>query len=85
MTDWHSECEKEKARNAALSTRLAAVEAERDKRLIDCAASLAAAISLLEKGGKKAAPSDKMFAQMLDDYRASLARARAALKGDDHE
>lgn len=47
--------------------------------LINVAASLAAAISLLERGGKKAAPSDKMFAQMLEDYRASLSRARALL------
>ena len=50
--------------------------------LIDVAASLAAAISLLERGGKaakKAAPSDRMFDQMLKDYRASLNSARAAL------
>lgn len=46
---------------------------------ISTAASLAAAISLLERGGKKAAPSDKMFAVMLDDYRKSLDGARAAL------
>jgi Lar family restriction alleviation protein len=46
------------------------------------AASLAAAISLLKRGGKaakKAAPSDKMFDQMVRDYEASLDRARAAL------
>jgi len=52
---------------------------------ISTAASLAAAISLLERGGKaakKAAPSDKMFDQMLTDYRNSLDAARAAL-GDD--
>lgn len=55
--------------------------------VIDLAASLAAAISLLEKGGKaakKAAPSDKMFDQMLRDYKKSLDRARQALAGDDH-
>lgn len=46
---------------------------------IRTAASLAAAISLLERGGKKAAPSDKMFAVMLDDYRKALDAARAAL------
>jgi len=40
------------------------------------ASALAAAISLLEKGGKKAAPSDKMFDQMLIDYRAALAAMR---------
>ncbi len=47
--------------------------------VIDCAASLAAAISLLERGGKKGAASDKMFEQMLKDYKASLDRARTAL------
>lgn len=49
------------------------------KALRSAAASLAAAISLLERGGKKAAPSDKMFDTMLNDYRKSLATARAAL------
>jgi hypothetical protein len=53
----------------------------RDRVLIDVASSLAAAISLLERGGKKAAASDKMFEQMLTDYRGSLNRARALLKG----
>jgi hypothetical protein len=47
--------------------------------LVRVMASLAAAISLLERGGKKAAPSDKMFALMLDDYRKSLEVARAYL------
>lgn len=42
-------------------------------------ASLAAAISLLERGGKKAAASDQMFEQMLDDYRAALEAGRDAL------
>jgi len=57
---------------------------ELEAALIDAAASLAAAISLLERGGKtakKAAASDKMFDQMLDDYRGSFERARATLKG----
>ena len=56
--------------------------AERDafrEALCDAAAHLAAAISLLERGGKKGAPSDKMFAMMLDDYRKSSDRARTAL------
>ncbi len=50
---------------------------------IDCAASLAAAISLLERSPKTAAPSNKMFDQMLADYRAALTRARNALEGRD--
>jgi len=47
--------------------------------LIDTASSLAAAISLLENGGKKAAPSDCMFKIMLNDYNKSLTRARQEL------
>jgi hypothetical protein len=46
---------------------------------VDAGASLAAAISLLERGGRKAAPSNKMFDQMLVDYRNSLERTRTAL------
>lgn len=38
--------------------------------------SLAAAISLLENGGKKAAASDKMFDQMIKDYKGHLEQAR---------
>lgn len=66
---------------------LALIE-ERDRLrevAVDIAASLAAAISLLERGGKaakKAAASDKMFDQMMLDYKASLDRARAALAGE---
>jgi len=46
---------------------------------VDAGASLAAAISLLERGGRKAAPSNKMFDQMLVDYRNSLERTRTTL------
>ena len=46
---------------------------------VSVAASLNAAISLLERGGKKAAASNKMFAQMLVDYTASLDRFRTAI------
>ena len=49
--------------------------------LIHAVASLRAAISLLEGGGKKAAPSDKMFAQMLEDYHAAADKAAALLQG----
>lgn len=49
--------------------------------MVAAVASLAAAISLLERTpkAKKAAPSDKMFDQMLADYRKALAEARDAL------
>lgn len=55
---------------------------ELEKTLVGVCASLAAAISLLERTpkAKKAAPSDKMFDQMLDDYRKSLEEARALLR-----
>lgn len=42
-------------------------------------ASLVAAVSLLEHGGRKAAPSDKMFEQMLVDYKAAIEHARQVL------
>lgn len=48
--------------------------------LLEVTASLAAAISLLERGSKNAAPSDKMFDQMLMDYKKSLNHARSILK-----
>ncbi len=46
--------------------------------LIDTLASLVASVDLLERGGKKAAPSNKMFEQMLVDYKNSIERGRAA-------
>jgi hypothetical protein len=50
--------------------------------LIAVTAALAAAISLLERTpkAKKAAASDKMFDQMLKDYRKALDTGRAALQ-----
>ena len=60
----------------------AAVAAAR-KEGMPIASSLAAAISLLENAGKsakKAAPSDKMFDQMLNDYRKALDDWRKAYK-----
>lgn len=48
--------------------------------LKDVTASLVAAHSLLERGGKKAAPSDKMFAVMLSDYAKSIERARLTIQ-----
>lgn len=66
----------------ANAIREAAGEAKSDDVLIRALASLAAAISLLERTpkAKKAAPSDKMFEQMLTDYRAALEAGRAALR-----
>ena len=67
---------------AAEVERLQARVRELEAALTDNAAHLAAAISLLERGGepaKKAAASDTMFYIMLSDYRASLQRARATL------
>lgn len=64
----------------AARAHLDARVAELDEALVDVTASLVAAISLLERGGKaakKAAPSDRMFDQMLVDYQASVDRARA--------
>lgn len=53
--------------------------AELVEGIIDVAASLVAAVSLLERGGKKAAPSNKMFDQMIVDYKNSIERARTLI------
>lgn len=88
----HPECNAESWRPwrreiaAKVDAALAAAEPVAWELLVDVMSSLAAAISLLERGGKhakKAAPSDKMFDQMLVDYRGSLERGRSALAGKD--
>ena len=60
----------------------AAGEAKSDDVLIRVLASLAAAISLLERmpKAKKAAPSDKVFEQMLIDYRNALEAGRTFIR-----
>lgn len=54
----------------------------REDVLIDVLAHLVAAVSLLERGGKKAAGSDKMYLQMLKDYNASIERGRAFIRSE---
>jgi hypothetical protein len=49
------------------------------RTLIGVLAGFVASVELLERGGKKAAPSDKMFAQMLKDYKNRIERGRAAV------
>ena len=67
---------------SAWNRRVAAPADDRVREpLIDVMASLAAAISLLERSPKTVAASDKMFDMMLDDYRGSLERARAFFNG----
>jgi len=56
--------------------------AELETALVDVTARLVAAVSLLERGGKKAAPSNKMFDQMIVDYKNCIERSRAALNGE---
>jgi hypothetical protein len=73
-----------KRSRAQAITDLTARVAELEAALRDAGAHLVAAVSLLERGGKaakKAAPSDKMFDQMVRDYKASAARVRKALEG----
>ena len=72
-------CGKRLAKTISLADAM--LKAEREKA-IPVAASLAAAISLLERGGKNAAPSDRMFEQMLKDYRGSLDDFRALISED---
>ena len=64
-----------------LSFLLAEVERLREVTM-SAGAALAAAIELLERGGKaakKTAPSDLMFDQMLKDYRTVVKKTRKAL------
>ncbi len=60
--------------------RMEAENARLREALIRTTASLVAAKSLLEHGGKKAAASGKMFVQMLAGYQRSVEHARAAIK-----
>lgn len=79
ISKWNTRLREERLEIAAFTTDR---ERKIEAALIDAGASLAAAISLLEKGGKaakKAAPSDTMFDMMLNDYRKSLDRTRRAI------
>jgi hypothetical protein len=71
LNGWRDEAKKADARIAELEAALK-----------DATVHLIAAVSLLESGGKKGAPSNKMFEQMLVDYKNGIERARAALKGE---
>ena len=50
-----------------------------EKALKDTLSHLVAAASLLSRSPKTAAPSNKMFDQMVVDYKAATMRSRAAL------
>lgn len=68
----------------ALLERIRTAEADKarlSEALRGTTASLVAAVSLLKRGSKKAAPSNKMFDQMILDYSKSIEEARAALSG----
>lgn len=70
--------------DAALATKPAVKDDETVvEALRGATASLVAAVSLLKRGSKKAAPSDKMFDQMILDYEKSIKEARAALAAKD--
>jgi hypothetical protein len=69
---------------AAERDALKAENARLREAALDALAGLVAAHSLLERGGKKAAPSNKMFEQMLCDYGATITRTRAALGEKDN-
>lgn len=76
------ELSKENERLRAALTAPAAAPTLGREEFIRVLASLAAAISLLERGGKaakKAAASDKIFDQMLVDYKAALEAGRATI------
>ena len=72
-------CEADCRERMAAAGWVPAGDALRRPEAIGVMAALAAAISLLERSPKSAAPSDKMFDLMLTDYRRALDNARRAL------
>lgn len=46
----------------------------------DVLCSLIAAVSLLKRGSKKSAASDRMFDQMIKDYENAIKRGRVVLE-----
>lgn len=65
------------------ANRIEALEDEKMRlrgALLDTAAHLSAALSLLEKDGRNGACSDKVFSIMFSDYRDALENARTTLK-----
>lgn len=60
-------------------------QAEHREIVIDLLSSLVAAVSLLKNGSKKAAPSNRMFDQMIADYERSIERGRAVMKEVSHD
>lgn len=72
---------------AEANDRIRAFTAERDRLrdpFVAALAALAAAISLLERSPKTAAPSDQMFDIMLADYKGALRDGRAAFTHRSH-
>lgn len=63
----------------AANARLIATAPELHEHLLQTLASLTAAIGLLERGGKRVAPPNQMFEQMMDDYRHTASAAREVL------
>lgn len=55
------------------------------KVVIDIMASLVAAVSLLKRSSKMAAPSDRMFDQMIADYERSIEHGRAFLVATENQ
>ena len=83
LNDWRKDAGDLRVHFArAIREAEAAGEVKSDDVLIRVLASLAAAISLLERTpkAKKAAPSDKMFEQMLSDYRNALEAGRTFIR-----
>ena len=86
--EWQRQHDLKDHRCFALAQRAENAEAETARlreAVMPAVASLAAAISLLERSPKTGAASSKMFDIMLNDYGKALDTARAALKPDTGE
>lgn len=79
--DWSFVSPNERDKYLYLANAIALGVQTRDDALISVTAALAATISILEctPKAKSVAPSNKMFDQMLEDYRSALEKGRRAL------
>jgi hypothetical protein len=76
---------KAKSREDFLKTQIESLVSdaleESSEALKQVTVSLIAAVSLLESGGRKAAPSNKMFTMMISDYKKAIEQGRKVLWG----
>lgn len=76
---WGTLSDKEETEESRANARLIAASPEMLEALKVTTSSLVAAISLLKRGSKKAAPSNTMFDMMVSDYEMAVELGRTAI------